>query len=267
MMLERMEQRVLGAIEFLDAISGTRVRDPLTVDAPDLTLTRNASALLVICDAKGLAAHTEAFDKPPATPAVESLPPFDITVVDPQRRYLPRTAQVKLPRKDAPVADPLSVLKPIAIRLYPTSVRAVDPLWAALRVFVFVTVDSHRIGVANALVRLTPSLAGATALFAVTDARGEALLGVTGVPPVMPASGSTDGAPNAVYTRNFSAALLVAVDDAVTRRGDSVLLPVPNPDDMQTRLAAANAAVHKFNPPAQQLSAGLVQRVEVEVTL
>lgn len=267
MMFERLERRALGAIEFVDAISGARIRDPLAVEAPDLTLAYNASALLVIRDAKGLAEYTEAFLEPPSTPAVESLPPFDLSVRDPRRRYLARTAQIKLPRKDAPVSDPLSLLKPIAIRLYPTSARAVDPLWAALRVFVFVTVGNARIGVANALVRLTPALAGATALFAMTDARGEALLGVTAVPPVMAASGSTDGAPNAVYTRNFSAALLVAVDNAVTRRGDTVLLPVPNPEDMQARLAANNAAVHTFNPPVQQMSAGGVQRVEVEVTL
>jgi len=266
MMLERVEQRALGAIEFVDALSGARVRDPLAIDAPALRLSVNASALYVIRSASGLESYIEAFERLPATVPAD-LPDYDLTVRDPQRRYLARTATVVLPRADAPATNPQSVLNPIAVTLYPTAARAVDPLWAALRVFVFVIDAGARIGVANALVRLTPSLAGAAAQFAVTDARGEALLAVTAAPPVMPAAGGSDGDPDVVYTRTFSAGLLVATDKAVTRRGDVLAMPIPNPDDMQARLAGSNPAVHVFNRPALQLSAGAAQRVEVEVTL
>lgn len=266
MMLERVEQRVLGAIEFVDAISGTRVREPLAIDAPTLRLSPNASALYVIRSATKLESFTDAFEAQPTT-VPSGLPSYDLSVRDPQRRYLARRATVALPRAATPVTDPASVLRPIVIKLHPSAARVVDPVWAALRVFVHVMDAGKKIGVANALVRLTPSLAGATALFALTDARGEALLAVTGVPPVMPSGSSSDSDPNVVYTRSFSGALLVTVDDAVTRRGDDTALPIPNPDDMQARLAANNAAVHKFNPPAQTLSAGGTQRVEVEVTL
>jgi hypothetical protein len=53
----------------------------------------------------------------------------------------------------------------------------------------------------------------------------------------------------------------------VVRRGDVAPLPLPNPDLIEERLAANNLSVRKVNPPAFEMSAGITQRVEVEVTL
>lgn len=261
MIAERVERRVLGAIEFADALSGLRVREPLVVKAPAMRLVFNASSLYVIREADGLAAHTEAFREPPATPAFQSQS-FALQVSDPAGRYQARTAQVRLPRRDAPAADEGSLLRPVRIALYPSMARPVDPVWATLRVLV--RVSGTRVGVANALLRLTPALAGAEASHAVTDGNGEAVLAVAGVQPVIPVGSGTG--PNPVFTRNFSAALVVALDPDVVRRGDGAPpLPVPDPDLMLSRFGLAE--VRKVNPPAVQMSAGISQRVEVEVTL
>lgn len=267
MIIERIEQRVLGAIEFIDALTGVRVREALKVKAPSLRLSVNASSLYVIRDAAKLTAHTAAFAAPPATPAFEA-EAYPLQISDPQRRYLARAAQVKLPRKDLPASDPGSLLRPVQVAVYPSMARPVDPAWASARVFVYVTESGNRIGVANALLKLTPGLDSAEARYALTDRNGEALLAVAGVQPVLPSGGADDDDPHVVYTRNFSAALLVALDADVARRGDATPpLPLPDPDLIQSRLAANNPAVSKLSPPAVQLSAGVTQRVEVEVTL
>jgi hypothetical protein len=255
MIVERVERRILGAIEFVDAWTGARVRDALTLDAPRLRLTRNASSLYVIRDADGLAAYTEAFDKPPVVAADG----YALVVSDPQRRYLARSVRVMLPRKDAAATDPDSFLNALRIPLYPSMARNAEPAWPKLRAFVFVTDGAKRVGVANALLRLTPAPAGLAPAIALTDANGEAFLAVPGAPPVL------SGTPP---TRLFDAALLVALDAQFARRGDAKPpLPVPDPDRILERVAASDGSVQQLTPAVPQLSAGLTQRVELEVTL
>jgi hypothetical protein len=263
---ERVERRALGAIEFVDALTGARVRHALKVEADALRLRLSPSWLYVIRGADGLSAHTEAFDEPPGTPEFQKLK-FPLKVSDPQRRYLARGAVVKLPRKNQPVSDPESLLRPVQIQVYPSMARPIEASWASARVFVYTTVSGKRIAVANALLKLTPSLPDAAPVRALTDSNGEALLAVIGVPPVLPSGGAADGDPDVVYTRTFSAALVLVLDEDVVRQSDGDPPPLPNPDLIEERLAAANPAVREVNPPALEMSAGIAQRVDVEVTL
>jgi hypothetical protein len=264
MLLERIEQRCLGAIEFVDALSGVRVREPLRLECADLRLHANGSALYVIRGAAGLASHTEAFAEPPDEPPFEDRE-HHLTVTDPQQRYLPRRVAIKLPRRNAPQSDPDSVLRPIAVALYPGGARAVDPLWALVRASVFVLADGVRVGIANAWLTLQPALAGAGPVHALTDGHGEALLAVAGVAPVRPATGS-DEDPDVVFTRDFGATLRVILHrDAVHRADARTPRPIADPDRIEADITLGPPTVRTLNPPLGPLSAGAMRRVEVEV--
>lgn len=265
MIIERVEQRCLGAVEFVDAITGARVRQPLACAAEGLQLRANGSGLFVITGATGLQDHTEAFAAAPALPAAFSLP-FTLQVSDRERRYLPRSVQVRLPRRATPLPDAESVLAPQQVPLYPSGARPVDGLWAVLRASVFSVVQGQRVGIANAWMTLTPTLPGVPATRALTDAQGEALLAVTGVPPIRPASGE-DGDPDVVYSREFNATLRVVLHRDMAWRADAgTPMPLADPDRIETDLPLGAPTVQILNPPVGPLSAGATQRVDVEVT-
>lgn len=265
MILERLEQRCLGAVEFIDAITGARVRRPMAVAADGLQLRTNASGLVVITGASGLQAHTDAFAAAPAVPAAFTLA-FTLQVSDRERRYLPRSVQVLLPRRATPLPDAESVLAPQRVPLYPSGARPVDGLWAVLRASVFSLVQGRRVGIANAWLTLTPTLPGVPPIRALTDAQGEALLAVTGVPPIRPASGD-DGDPDVVYSRDFNATLGVVLHRDMAWRADAgVPMPLADPDRIETDLPLGAPTVQILNPPVGPLSAGATQRVDVEVT-
>ena len=264
MIIERVEHRVLGAVEFVDAITGARVGDPLAVSGSGLQLRATGSGLYAITAATGLETHTEAFDAPPATPAALSLP-FTLAVSDRQRRYLPRSAQLLLPRRATPPSDADSVLAPLRVPLYPAGTRPLDGLWAVLRASVFVLVQGRRVGIANAWLTLTPTLPDLAPTRALTDAQGEALLAFTGVPPIRPASGE-DGDPDVVYSREFTATLRVALHRDMAWRADaSPPMPLADPDQIERDLPLGAPTVQILNPPVGPLSAGATQRVDVEV--
>jgi hypothetical protein len=269
-MRERLERRVLGAIEFVDAVTGARIAGPLRVSAGRLKLVLNRSALYVVREAPGLEPHTFAFEKPPAEPALESLS-FTLTVEDPVGRYLSRSALIKLPRKDAAQSDAKSVLRPVAVSLFPGAALPARGAWAVLRLRV--QVADGQVGIANALVTATPQVAGATPVSAMTDAHGEALLAVPGISPVLPTAGGgappgPPGPPQPVLTREFGAALRIVLDRDVVRREDAPRpWPAPNPDEIERRRAAAEPRVLTVNPPAVQLTAGSSRRKVVDVAL
>ena len=62
-LLERLDHRCLGAVEFVDAITGTRIREPLKLQSERLRLRANASALYAIHWAQGLEPHLEVFEQ------------------------------------------------------------------------------------------------------------------------------------------------------------------------------------------------------------
>jgi hypothetical protein len=262
-MLEPIDHRCLGAIEFVDAITGVRIRDPLKLRSERLDLRANGSALYVIRWAQGLEGHLDAFEKMPAEPAFEGAGGFELEVADTQQRYLARRARIRLPRKDAPLSDADSVLNPVKVALYPSGARPVEASWAVLRASVCVVDGDRRVGLANAWLTLTPGLAGVAPATALTDAHGDALLAVTGVAPVRPAQ---DG--SGALTRSFPATLRVVLHEDMVHRADAKTpRPVADPDQIEQDVVQRPAAVQVLNPPVAALAPGGFQRVKVEVAL
>lgn len=258
-MNELLERRALGAVEFVNAVTGGRITEPLRVAAAGAALARNAGGLYVLREAAGLAHHTQAFLEAPADPARESLD-FELAVEDPQRRFLPRSAVVKLPRSREAAGRAGAALTPVRVELLPTAAAPTSPNWALLRARVRVPGPGD-VGLANALLRVTPQLAGAAPVLAMTDAEGEALVAVPGAPPVLPAAGGG----GAVLTREFSAAIQVVLDGQVVQRSDAGAAPPrPDPDRIESRRAAGASGVRSVNAPAAMLAAGLTKRVVIE---
>jgi len=178
--LERIESRVLGALRCVDAATGADIATPLHLGALDgtATFTRNTSGLQVITAWAPLAAHRDAFEQPPAVPAIGSQS-LGIAIDDPSGRYLPRIATIALPRDPDPEAEPdESLFHPIVVPMYPAAAAAVGPNWSVLRVTL--SEDGSGDALGGALLRVLRN--GDVLARGMTDWRGEALVAVVGVP-------------------------------------------------------------------------------------
>ncbi len=264
-MNELVERRVLGAIEFVSAVTGARILEPLKVDIDGVTPARNGRGLYVLRQARGLEQHTTSFQEAPDSPP-EATVLLELKVEDPQRHFLPRVAEVRLPRSRAAAGDPGAALTPITIKLFPAAAAPTGANWALLRARVRIP-GTEDIGLVNALLRVAPQLPGANPVLAMTDARGEALVAVPGVPPVLPAAGGGGGGGGggAVLTSDFPAAIEVVLDEEVVRLANATPpVPRPNPDTIETRLASSESGVSSVNAPAANLSAGKTVRMVIE---
>ncbi len=179
--LERVDTRVLGALRFVDAGTGTDIVTPLTLRALEgsARFVRNRSGLHVIAQWSALAAHGASFTEPPATPAVASLP-LPIAVRDETGRYLPRRVSVALPRDADPAhaADAGSLFRPLTVPLYAASASTTGANWSVLRATVREAATGDALG--GALLRVRRN--GTVMARGLTDGRGEALVPLVGVP-------------------------------------------------------------------------------------
>lgn len=182
--LERMEERVLGALQLVDA--GTRA--PLTrsfevraLGPGHATLVRNRGGMIVVLAWSELAAHEAAFDAPPATPATGSRS-LRLAIRDPLGEYLPRLAVLALPRDPAPAqaGTSESLFEPARVPMFPSASAATGTNWSLLRVSLSETATGDALG--GALLRVRRN--GEVLARGLTDARGEALIAVVGVPIV-----------------------------------------------------------------------------------
>lgn len=180
MSAEMLDRRVLAALRFRDAVTGATVAGPLDVRAPGARWIRNRRGWWVLAGAPGLEAHTTAFPAPPAAPALGSVP-LAVRVADPAGRYLPRVAALALPRDPDPAkaARPESLFQPVEVDLFPSPAAPVSPNWAVLRV----SASGADGPLAGALLRVVRKASPTTVLGrGMTDARGEALVAVAGIP-------------------------------------------------------------------------------------
>lgn len=260
-MIELIDRRVFGAIEFVDDITLARVLTPLQVAAPGVRLARNGSGFWVIREVDGQDAYTRAFDDPPAAPARHDLP---MTVQDPARRYLPRGFSLALPRLLARpgvgVAPADDALRPVQVRLSPAASQPLRANWAALRLRVRLDAPGPDVGLVNVLVEATPAVAGLGVRRTMTDPQGEALIVVAGAPPMLPGAGP------AGLTREFPVALRLVLDRAVVRRSTDRVLPIADPQRVLGRLAANDPAVTVVDGGRPLLSAGTSRRSLAKVT-
>lgn len=181
MLIERVEQRVLGALRLIDRVMQTPLTRPLRLGATTASLVRNARGYYVVTSAKGLEHHTASFQKAPAVPALESRS-YRFEITDPLGRYLPRVMVLRLPRDPLPAnsSNINSLFRPLDVAMYPASTAPLLHNWSTLRVSV--ARASNHSPVRGALLQVINVADDALLASGISDERGEALVIVPGVP-------------------------------------------------------------------------------------
>jgi len=180
MLIENVEQRILGALRLVDRVTRTPVARALHISSDTATLIRNRRGFYVITHAEGLDAHVEAFHEQPAAPAHEANG-YILEINDPKKRYLPRLLTLRLPRDPDPdnAGNANTLFTPRDVLMYPASTAPLSHNWSTVRATV--TRDSIT-PQRGALIRITDPSRDTQLSSGITDQRGEALLIVPGVP-------------------------------------------------------------------------------------
>jgi hypothetical protein len=180
MLIERVEQRVLGALQLVDRVTQTPVMRAMNITAESATLVRNRRGYYVITQADGLETHSEAFTSPPAAPALEANE-YHFVIEDMQKRYLPRLLTLRLPRDPDPNhrSNDNSLFRPQDVAMYPASTAPLSHNWSTVRVTVEQVGSSP---VRGALIQIIDPAEDTLLASGISDERGEALVIVPGVP-------------------------------------------------------------------------------------
>ncbi len=224
MSTELVDRRILTALRLRDATTGVAVADRLTVTADGVVWIRNRRGYYVASVVEGLETHVNAFESPPPTPAVGSVE-TEVTVTDPRGRFLSRRRTIALPRDPNPAAAD-SLFDVIDIDLFPSPIAPVAHGWAVVRATVLGSDPAERIP--GALLRVIRTSSSEHLASGVSDARGEALVAVPGIPVTTFDEDNVDPEnPGPVVTTEIEATIQVIVDSA----GPSI----PDPDDLEAR--------------------------------
>jgi hypothetical protein len=242
--LENLDRRVLGAFICVDAITGDSVVQPLPVSAGQWTVRPNRSGIYVIFNGPGFSPLTTQFTPSVPMPARVS---FEVTLQDPNRRYLPRRANVLAPMTvpvigpspggavpnpavTAALANPAAVFDPQQVTLYPQPSAATGPNWSTVRASVTDT-STLPVGLPWAVLQVVRQSDGTVLATGQTDANGEALLAVVG----LTLQTSTSGV-GPVTVSTVAATVNVYFDPSVLTQPPGW---VPNPDDILGNLSNA----------------------------
>lgn len=242
--LENVDRRVLGAFICVDAITGNSVVDPMLVSAAPWTVRPNRSGIYVIFNGPGLSALTTQFVPSGSWPARVS---FEVTLQDPNRRYLPRRANalapmtvpvigpspggaVPNPAVTAALANPTAVFDPQQVTLYPQPSAAIGANWSTIHASVTNTATPAA-GLPWAVLRVIRQSDGAVLATGQTDANGEALLAVVGLTLQTSTSGT-----GPVTVSTVAATVKVYFDPSVLAQPPGW---IANPDDILDNLANA----------------------------
>ena len=262
--LERVEARVLGALSVVDATTGVRIVDGLSVQpAAGARLQRNGSGLYVVVHVDALAAHESSFAPPPAVPALGSVA-LAVRIDDGFGRYLPRLATLALPRDPTPADDPPagSLFVPVALPLYPSASARTGANWATLRV----TASETHTGDALGGALLSVSVGASVVARGLTDWRGEALVAVPGVPVT-----TWSDSPGEVVAHEVAASVELLFDPVAGTRVPAAqviagkppaTLPCVDPD----AIAAQRATLHPVTVAAS-LATGRSQPLSLTLAL
>lgn len=181
MLIERIEQRVLGALRIIDRVTLVPVSRPLQLTSTNATVVRNMRGYYVVTSAEGLESHTEAFLQPPPTPALEHNA-YSFEIADPQKRYLPRLVTLRLPRDPNPanIGNANSLFRPQDVAMYAASTAPLSHNWSTIRATV--TQGAGHTPVRGALLRVLDAADDTLLASGISDEHGEALVIVPGVP-------------------------------------------------------------------------------------
>jgi len=221
MSAELSDSRVLGALRFTDAVTALPIDAPLVVTAPGVRWIRNRRAHWVIASAPGLTAHESEFVAPPSAPVLGDVQ-LSFAVNDPSGRWLPRVGSVALPRDpDAThAAQPSSLFAVQDIPMYPAPAAPTQRGWAVVRASVAGTAPGSTLP--HALVRVVRDSDGVRIGAGMSDARGEALIAIEGIPSAL--LGDGDGP---VVAKEIAVHLQVVWDPNAGATSD--------PDDLEAR--------------------------------
>ncbi|MGB8908503.1 MAG: hypothetical protein WCC84_07110 [Candidatus Cybelea sp.] len=171
-MNESVDRRILGAFRCVDSVTGNVVAEPsLLISNPQWSIKPNLSGTYVIFDGPGFNMLTTQFV--PTTNPWPSAVSFEVTIVDPALRYLPRCASV-----NAPLAVP-SLFSPQTINVFPSPAAPTAPNWSIIHASVINSATSQ--GLPWAVLQITRTSDNTVIGSGATDSRGEALLAVPGL--------------------------------------------------------------------------------------
>lgn len=180
MLIERVEQRVLGALQLVDRVTRTPVRRPMRIHSDTAQSIRNRRGLYVITHADGLESHIQAFREPPATPAIGANE-YSFEISDPQGRFLPRLLSLRLPRNAGleNLGNDDSLFRPRDVAMYPAQTAPLSHNWSTIRASVSGPAHSS---VRGALIRIIDPEDDAVLASGISDEWGEVLVVIPGVP-------------------------------------------------------------------------------------
>lgn len=254
--LENLDRRILGAFVCVDAMTGLSLATPASASAPQWTLKPNRSGIYVIFDGPGMRALTTQFVPSPSWPAAPTN--FEVTLRDPNRRYLPRRVSVAAatkvpvipaapagsatnPAALAALQDSTSVFGPQKISLFPAPSAPVGPNWAVIRASVVRNGVTPQQGLSWAVLQIIRSSDNAVIATGQADASGEALLAVIGLSLKANANGN---GPVAISTVDVT--IKAIFDPSVLTQPSGW---IPNPDDILSN--PSNPAFKSTSQPAQ----------------
>jgi hypothetical protein len=176
----RTDQRIFAALEFVDAFTNARIREPLDVRSDDATITRQPSGRYVVAAlgpllTAALREHADHFESVPAAPAAGS-ESIDVRARDRSRRYRESTFRIDLPRRGDPAAAD-SVMQAVRLPLLPTSAAPMQPNWTTA--YVAARASDGVTPLAGARVALDT---GTSVVEGLTDAAGQVVLALVGQP-------------------------------------------------------------------------------------
>jgi hypothetical protein len=252
---ETVDRRILGAFVGIDAITGSSVVPAIpVVPDPEWIVAANHSGIYVIFDGPGLDSQTDQFLPSGTWPAPIS---FEVTLQDPNLRYLPRRATVQAPLA-VPVSPttPSGVFVPQPVSLYPSPAAAVGPNWAVIRASVTLSGTTPAQGLPWAYLQVVQTSNNAVLATGVTDSNGEALLAVIGLTVQPNTSGSGP------VTTSVTPATVTAYFDPTSLNQPSGW--ISDPDDIASNLS--NPAL-KSSSQTVQLSSGAEFPMSFQITV
>jgi hypothetical protein len=279
--IETVDRRVLGAFQFVDAVTGLPTGGPATVEVRgadvagipvDVALNEHAVrlrgnrvGLVVIFSAPFFETYAGALEDPVPPPQTAADPlRLRLAVTDAGPSYLPQEFLVDLPRTLDPNA-PDNVFQPLRVGLFRAPNAAVQDGWAVLRVRVTaagVMPPNPLPGVLLRVFRSPRSVADRPIGAGMTEwrgnVRGEALVPVTDVQRFRPGAGprvvETDQAIELEATRHSgftgAAAQLPDVPALVAGTGPGLIRPPSQP------LNSLLEIVRPATPPPIRVQAG-----------
>lgn len=255
MLIERIEQRVLGALRLIDRVSQTPLTRAMRLTSTNAASVRNMRGYYVVTHAAGLEAHTAAFQQPPAIPALGANS-YTFEINDMQNRYLPRLVRLQLPRDPNPsnIGNANSLFRPIDVAMYPASTASLAHNWSSLRATV--TQGPDQIPLRGALLQVIAKEDNLLIASGISDSRGEALVIVPGVPITKFAdTGDVGGAGDVppVVVNTLPVRLELSLSSNAT-------WPV-NPDDLEQNHAANRRMTMDLT-----LSTGRMEKVTINLT-